>query len=548
MIRASGHALHRLFFVAVSAIAVAACAPVSAPSSTSGPAPAPTEPAKAADFEAAIVRFQQEDPLSPQMLNARLDYADFLSDAAGIDCEQKLTAAQSQLDMVAARPAIDVLLPLAPARIADGEYRIHLARATCSSQTPSTSELQQALEAAQLAMGLYRDAFDYQSAAIMQFDIAATYQQLNDADDALAALETAVAMDREYGFRKDAEDNTRLLLQWKGQKADDSDVAAAMKDFPVRTADFKFDWHDNDADVAVHVDETSLIQGKIIQNHGAIALTRHVRTAGGNWAVTNERGPASYDPGDWPADAKVSEWSMLYFIATGLLQRPNIEVARNGDFKDVPDAQNFGTNLAAQIVAQISAQVGKTGDALTAGAIKLNVSPALSPEGETVVRNLSPALPAGFIESKAAQDYGLQTATWIGAKLEQGVWHQMQTPLFLPGLGLGLYVAQHDVSFAFTRQMPCMANVPDHLCAEIVVHALPDQDDLKRAFDDAESDLKLSDRQSMYYWPRTDLRLVIDPETLTLYTYDVRQSWYDRVGKSAPVIEQVKTISTFTYH
>ena len=51
----------------------------------------------------------------------------------------------------------------------------------------------------------------------------------------------------------------------------------------------------------------------------------------------------------------------------------------------------------------------------------------------------------------------------------------------------------------------------------------------------------------MYYWPRIDLRLVIDPDTLMLYASDMRQSWYDRVGKSEPVIEQVKTISTFTY-
>ena len=541
MIRASGCILHGLLFVAIAALV--ACAPVSAPSSTSVPTPA-----KAADFEAAIVRFQQEDPQSPQMLNARLDYADFLSGVDGADCAQKLTAAQFQLDMVAARPATEAVLPPAPARIADSEYRIHLARAICGSQAPVTSELQQALEAAQQAVGLYRDAFDYQSAAIMQFDIAATYQQLNDADDALAALKAAVAMDREYGFRKDAEDNIKLLLQWQGQPAGDSDVAAAMKDFPARTADFKFNWHDNDADIAVHVDETSLIQGKIIHSHGATQLTRHVRTVGANWAVTNEPGPASYDPGDWPADAKVSEWSMLYFIATGLLQDPNIEVTRNGDFKTVPDAGAFGTALAAQIFSELSAQIAKGGEAPSGNAVKLNVSPALSPEGETVVRNLSPALSSGFIESRAAQDYGLETATWIGAKLEQGVWHQMQTPLFLPGLGLGLYVAQHDVSFAFTRQVPCTADAPDHLCAEIVVHAIPDQDDLRHAFDDAESDLKLSYRQSMYYWPRIDLRLVIDPDTLMLYASDMRQSWYDRVGKSEPVIEQVKTVSAFAYH
>ncbi len=537
----SGRALYRLFFTAALAMAMAACVPESLPVSASAPA----RPVKASDFEAAILRFQQEDPQSPQMLNARLDYADFLSAADGADCAQRLAAAQSQLDMVAARPGTEIVLPLAPARIPDSEYRIHLARATCGSQTPS--ELQQALEAAQHAVGLYRDALDYQSAAIMQFDVAATYQQLNDADHALAALEAAVAMDREYGFRKDAEDNTRLLLQWKGQKADDSDVAAAMKDFPVRTADFKLNWRDSDADVAVNVDETSLIEGKIVHSHGAIALTRHVRAAGSNWVVSNEPGTPDVDPGDWPADAKVSEWSMLYFIATGLLQSPGIEITREGDFKDVPNAQDFGTNLARQIFTQVSAQVGKTGDAPPESAIKLNVSPGFSPEGETVVRNLSPALSGGFIESRAAQDYGLQTATWIGAKLEQGVWHQMQTPLFLPGLGLGLYVAKHDISFAFTRELPCTADAPDHLCAEIVVHALPDPDDLKSAFGDAESDLKLSDRQSIHYWPRTDLRLVIDPATLVLYTSDMRQSWYDKVGKSEPVIESIRTVMTPVY-
>ena len=168
MIRCGGRA--GLLFVAVAALA--ACAPVSAPSST--PEPAPAGPAKTSDFEAAISRFQQEDPQSPQMLDARLDYADFLSDAAGSDCAQKLAAAQSQLDMAAARPGIDLVLPLAPARIADGEYRVHLARATCGSQTPSESELRQALAAAEKAIARYRDAFDYQSAAIMQFDVAAT--------------------------------------------------------------------------------------------------------------------------------------------------------------------------------------------------------------------------------------------------------------------------------------------------------------------------------------------------------------------------------------
>jgi hypothetical protein len=59
---------------------------------------------------------------------------------------------------------------------------------------------------------LYRDALDYQSTAVMQFNVAATYRQLGDANNALSALETAVAMDRQYGLRQDAEDNAGLLL------------------------------------------------------------------------------------------------------------------------------------------------------------------------------------------------------------------------------------------------------------------------------------------------------------------------------------------------
>jgi tetratricopeptide (TPR) repeat protein len=521
---------YRLLLIAAAAVAAAAaaCAPM--------PLSAPAELAKATDFEAAISRLKEDDPQSPETLNLRLEYANFLSGAAGADCQQRLAAAQSQLDIVAGMPATDAVLPLGPAQIADDEYKIHLARATCGGgQTPLKSELQQALEAAQHAVELYRDALDYQSTAIMQFNVAATYQELADANGAVSALEAAIAMDREYGFRKDAEDNSRLLLQWNGGEASDGDVAAQMKDFPAHSVDFKFNWSNSDEDVAVNADDTSIIHGKIIRSRATIGLNRHVRADTQGWTVSNEPGSGSYDLGDWPADAKVSEWSTLYFLASALLQAPRIEIGRDGDFNSVANPQAFATGLAAQISAQISARIG-------------NAASGGGPASENaIMRDLNAAFSPEFIESRATQDYELETATWIGVKLEQGVWYQISAPLFLPGLGLGHYIVQHDISFAFTRRVPCMTGSPDRLCVEIVVHATPDADDLSSALQEADPQLKLSDRQALHCWSRTDMRLVIDPDTLRPYIRDIRQTWYDGVGKNDPIIELVRTVSTSVY-
>ena len=536
---------HRLFLAATAALVMraTACAPLSS-------AATPEVPIKATDFEAAIARLEPHGPQSPEALNARLQYADFLSEPAADDCQQRLAAAQSQLDIVAASPAANVLLPLAPALIANGEYKIHLAHASCGNQPPLKTELEQALAAAQRAVGLYRDALDYQSAAIMQFNVAATDYALADVPAAIPALQAAIAMDREFGFREDAEDNTRSLLRWRGSGAGDGDVAALMKDFSARTAEFKFNWSSGDADVAISAADASVIDGKIVRSQGTGTLNHHVSASPTGWTVSNEPGNSTYEMGDWPTDAKKDlEWSAMYFLASALLLAPTIEIGRDGNFNSVADAQSFGTSLAAKASVQLSGIPSETADA--------TLKAAFSPD---------------FIESSAMQNYGIETGTWIGAKLEQGVWYQMSTPLFLSALGLGHYLVNHDISFAFTRQVPCTADAPDHLCAEIVVHATPDTDDLNMAVQMVDRQLGLPDQQTpdpntvvkvvggqlrfaasqtLHYWSMTDLRLVIDPDTLRPYVCDTRQHWYaafDGLGQGDSVIESVRTVSTSVYH
>jgi tetratricopeptide (TPR) repeat protein len=520
---------HRLLLIAAAIMVVgaAACAPMPVPA-------VPNKDIKAIDFEAAISRLEKDDPQSPEALNTRLEYADFLSEPAGDDCQQRLTAAQSQVDTVTGRPAINVL-PLGPARIANVEYKIHLARTTCGGdQPPLKSELQQALESAQHAVDLYRNALDYQSAAIMQFNVAATYHELGDVDDAVSALESTIAMDREYGFRQDAEDNNRLLLSWKGGAASDSDVAALMTDFPARSAEFRFHWSSTDADVAVSVDDINMFDGKVIRSRGSVGLKHHVRADPMGWTVSNDPGNGIYDLGEWPADARKLQWSTMYFIASALLQAPSIKIGRDGDFNSVADPQAFGATLAVEVSAKIG-EIPSDNDSETADATMRDLKAAFSPN---------------YVESSAMQNYGIETGTWIGAKLGQGVWYQMSTPLFLPALGLGHYLVNHDISFAFTRQVPCTTESSALLCAEIVIHATPNANDLKSTLEEVNQQLRLPNKQSLHYLSVTDIRLVIDPDTLLPHVCDTRQYWYALKGGGSadPIIESVRTVSTSVYH
>jgi tetratricopeptide (TPR) repeat protein len=526
--------LHRAVPIAVTwAIMVAAACAPELPTVTT-----PPPVAGATDFETTIARLEARDPGSPETLNARLQYADFLSGSDSGDCHKRLDMAQAQLDAVGQRPALQVLLPLGPAKLDSGAYKIHTARADCDPLLRRV-ELQKALEAAREAVSHYRDGLDYQSAAIMQFNAAATEHALGDQAAAISALEAAIAMDRDFGFRDDAEDNIRLLRHWRGEDESDAAIAALMKDFPARKAEFKFHWSSTDADVEINVDDTSMIHGEIVRGRGSVGLKRHVRANSTGWKVSNESGKSSYELGHWPADTAKLQWWAMYFMARALLQVPTIDIGKDGDFRSVGSPQAFGKTLATDVSTQISAQVGEI------------TSDAPPRSADAVMRDLSPAFSQEFIDYSAMQDYGMETGTWIGAKLEQGVWYQMSTPLFLPGLGLGHYIVEYDVNFAFTRQVPCKAESPDRLCAEIVVHATPRADALKAALKEAGRQINIPDQQSMYGWSVTDLRLVVDPDTLLPHICDIRQYYYGAIEgadqKSDSLIESIRTVSTSVY-
>jgi hypothetical protein len=497
---------------------------------------APAAPG-AGDFEAAIARLEHPDPQAPEASNARLQYADFLADATTGDCHARLDAAQAQLDTVAARPATGVLLPLGPAKLQSTAYKIHAARADCIAMQ-RTDELNKALDAARDAVRLYRDGLDYQSAAIMQFNVAATLHALDDNQAAIVALQTVIAMDREFGFQGDAQDNIRLLQHWQGEDESDAKIAELMKDFPpVPTAEFKFAWAPGDSQMDIAATETNLTGGQIVQSTGMIALQRHVRQEKLDWTVSYDPGAkTSIDLGHWPADGDaLLERFTSYLLAIALLDTPNYKVGLTGDFDDLSNAEKFSKALSAEVSAAFGAAAPDEG-------VNAGVSKALA-------QNLKTVAQPGYLQDNTAQEYSLETATWAGAKLVQGTWYQMTAPLLLPGLGLGQYfLVTHNIDFSYARPVPCTSQDTAKSCAEIVIHATPEPKDFARVHVQMSSAFHMPDFEALHYWSSINMRLVLRPATLEPVLSDMRKSWYVAVDGAItrdPVISSERVVTTY---
>jgi tetratricopeptide (TPR) repeat protein len=477
----------------------------------------------AAAFAAAIQRFAVVDPHSPEAIETRLGFADFLAKAAGGNCALRLDRAQRQLESALASPAIDAVLPAGLARAAGVEYQIHAARASCvEPAVVREQELRAALESAQRAVSLYRDAFDAVSMVTMQFNTGVTYRSLGDDRAALAALQAAIDLDREYGFREDAKDNYQLLLQWNNQEAGPDKVAALMTDFPQRSAALKFGWFGSDADVSLEIDYTRIVGDEVSRSRVTKTVRRHVREHSGGLSVSYEPGAADYDVGTPPnGDTVFVQDFYLISLARLLLNFHDFDLARNGDFEKSTDAGKFNARVRAES-APLTRDVASKSDP----ALHLN---------RRIDEALRIASSPGGIEPLVAEDYNLETGTWIGARLEQGVWYTMTLPLPLP-LAPQLFVS-HKIEFAYTRSLPCTADSTDHSCIEIVLHAAPDAATLNQI---ARS---LAPRgQLLRCSSATEMRLVTDPATLQPYLRDMRHHSFWSTGQKHSLIESEKTV------
>lgn len=489
-------------------------------------APAPDDEPDDDDDPPPISLPAPGDPNIVGALDRRLAYAQSLAESKDGDCGPRLDDVQSQRDIAASDPALDIVIGGGQARLANIDYRLHFGRAYCGAepQQPRKDELQAALDAAQRAVSLYRDRYDYQAMVVMQYNVAILHHRLGDDQKAVVALDDAVGMDRDYGFIADAEENAGLLRRWKGQPAA-SDQPPALK----RSVTLNFAWAPVDVDVSLKADYADLVGHAVIHSGAATKLTRHIRPDQEDWILSSETGDRHYEFGDWKGHAAPSrEWTTIV-LAVEQMWGADLRVGASGDYKGVVDPEKTAGVLGGDIDAM-------TGGLEPVSEAKLDLTASL---GRTVQLL---AQPDGLM-ARAAEDYTLDTAAWIDATLIQGVWYDMTASLFVPGM---VILVDHDIRFAYSRPVPCTRAASEASCAEILVHAVPNPDALQAKMADVKQALKV--RGEMRYASATDLRLVVDPTRLLPYVSEARRHWYIAIkGKGDPLIGSETVVSTYTY-
>ncbi|MDQ2925256.1 MAG: hypothetical protein M3R43_06845, partial [Acidobacteriota bacterium] len=420
-----------------------------------------------------------------------------------------------------------------PAHAAGVDYQIHLGRASCAANAETRNrELQAALEAVKRAADLYRDGFDAVALATMQFNVAVTLHRLGDTSAALAALQATLDLDREYGFADDAEDNYRLLLQWNNQAAGAEEVETRMRDFPQRSAMLTFAWVENDAAVTLHTDIAQLADGQIARIQNSRSAQRQARKGSDSWLVSYRPGDSNLDLGQLPTKelALQETANSLARLLTGL---HDFVLARNGEFDDSRGGFAFGARVRAD-TKSLKSQLDSMG-----------------PSSAPLARRIGPAIRAAMLpealEPQVAEEYNLETGTWIGAALEQGVWYQMTASLSLP-LAPQVFIA-HKIEFAYTRPVPCAPDSTVASCVEIVLRAAPDPAVVKPILDKLARSARLPRTQVPQLWSVTEMRLVTDPKTLQPYRRELRRHaywWSGAHGSDQSLIESASTIESLS--
>lgn len=258
--------------------------------------------------------------------------------------------------------------------------------------------------------------------------------------------------------------------------------------------------------------------------HGMKAAERRVSQWPKGWIVYFEPRETHYEINSWPNDESLVQ-GIVASLTRLALQFHDFNVGQTGDFAQANAAHKFESSLRSDVkgVAEFLAQS--------------NVPARLTEQ----IRKQSDKYGIS-IEALVAEAYNIQTGTWIGASLEQGVWYDMKVPLSLP-LEPGLFV-RHQIEFAFTRQVPCMADSTDEACVEIVLRAAPDPEELKRLLMNLSNEVGLGPKEVLQSSSATYVRLVAEPNTLQVYESDLRRySYWATKGTKLdhPVIEFERT-------
>ena len=315
------------------------------------------------------------------------------------------------------------------------EYREDMALTAFARKVARTDELYAAVHAARQAVRLYRDEFAYHSMVIMQFDAALALRRLGERTVALAVLRGALRMDRQYGFRRDARENERLMLRSRGEPAGRAQLADFMRKFPQRRTTLRFAWRPSTGRIMFDERHVRIEASQIGRARAKALLTQRISAdRGGGWSVSYTHRLTGYQPGVWPS--KPTPLTAQLSFAAVQIPGMDFKVDARGKFEGVTGLKALATRLTAAADNLIRAGEPTVDRGSAAMRIAL-ASTAL-------------ALSPGLLQAQTAERYEVRTTMWIGATLKQGVWYHLSAALSLPGMPR--LILPQRIRFAFTRR------------------------------------------------------------------------------------------------
>lgn len=507
-----------------------------------------TEPADFAqqslEFEKRIADLAAVDPLQPDTLDARLDYARLLHNAAAEDCLPYLDAAESQLAAVLAADRNALLAwPDGPSDAMSLLQTIQNTRGQCAEDAgQARAAFEASITTGERAVAMLRDNWDFEEMAIAQFNIALARRELGDLDRALQDLEQVLAWDQEFGFRDELASDYATLLRWHagGEDPDPAEVERFVKEFNQTKARFEFAWKPHRARWSTEVERANLKDGVFGEVSTRYQSEVDVRRERDDLVLvtTIDGTPTVETAGSSGAAADAERWQgMLAGLSAAL---PEMVVGKDGSFKALRNLEQHRAVMLKEVKKLIATA---TGPAVTAQS------------GEDIDRFLGNVLNADLLTTMAAGQWDIAVGAWIGAEFDHGDWYSLTFEEALPGFSEK--PISKTMTFKVSRWLPCAGGGAPK-CVEVLVRIVPDSAGITRAVTEfvtrvmpeaSRAEMEKALRAVSYEF-ELRYRLVTEPDTLRPWSIEERKYIYASSledGKRAVMARRDRTLETAQY-
>jgi len=523
--------------LAAAALIASAQEPAGAPE-----AAAPAFDAQAKALQERIAALEAVDPLQPQALNARMDYARLLHEEAMPDCLPHLQAAEQVLAPVLAVPAsATIAWPDGPGDALSLMQTIQNAQGQCArDEAAARVAFEAAIRTGSRAVEVLRDNWDFEEMAIAQFNIAFARYELGDLDGALRDLEQVLAWDQEFGFRDELEADYATWLRWRdGAEPDPDQVDRFVTSFNQTKARFEFAWKPHRSRWSTEATRTNLKNGALAEVTTRYETKVDVSRAGEDWVVaTILEAVPTFQVDGVPGAAGATE--RLQSLIGGLASAtPEMVIAPDGTFKSLRNLEAYRANLLHEIKRMLAESPNGAPVASAADAERAMAS-ILSPE---------------LLTTLAAAQWDIAVGAWIGGELDHGDWYTATFAEPLPGF------TDQPVSktmyFKVSRWLPCgPGRAPQ--CVELLVKITPDAEAMSSAVVDFVARIMPSASQAEMKEALLNVdfefdlryRLVTEPDTLRPWSLEERKYVYASSlegGKRQVQARRERTVETGSY-